>query len=590
MSAFLDTETGQGVDEIIVACLITMLDKTSAAAQAFQRARYWCHLHESINFELRLLSNRTSARQYNVLTVSEVTALITNDFGDGLPSKDIIVDSKDGGPKRILELHPLYMALQYSLLFLYGEDGFHEKIPYHRGHLYQQYFIDAYTAVEEQILQWNRNNQDTLRVDLYHNLNDALTRGDRNAEGLGKRIVLPRSFMGVVYVIEFQKRGLPHAHILLWLEEEWKCKTPSQVADIISAEIPSPTTDPEGYKVVTEFMLHGPYGKGVACTVEEKCSKKIQNLFIQKPCWTKMGTSLSTKGFKGSVSKRSKAIKYLFKYLNKGPDRTTFVIQENVQKTTHREPKKVDADDEIKNYLNCRYLAPYEANLLVLLNREDIKITMFTEWFELNKHDTTARELTYDEIPKGPRGFKELMTVNKKFYPTFKSACFAYGLLNDDNEWAYAISEAQVQLIIWDEASMTQKYAFEVLDKALYDIPRYKNAEKRNTIYGGVTFLLRAESPIEQIMKETFPDFTSRKSDGAYLKERTILTPRNDDADAINAYMFGKLPCLTMTYNSADEVCKASTDVLDQQHLYLAEFLNTLNFSGMPPHALNLKK
>ncbi|GJY86872.1 ATP-dependent DNA helicase PIF1-like protein, partial [Tanacetum coccineum] len=72
-----------------------------------------------------------------------------------------------------------------------------------------------------------------------------------------------------------------------------------------------------------------------------------------------------------------------------------------------------------------------------------------------------------------------------------------------------------------------------------------------------------AESPIEQIVKETFPDFTTSKSDGAYLKERAILTPRNDDADAINAYMFRKLPGPTMTYNSADEVCKASTDVLD---------------------------
>ncbi|GKB14949.1 helicase [Tanacetum coccineum] len=77
-----------------------------------------------------------------------------------------------------------------------------------------------------------------------------------------------------VYVIEFQKRGLPHAHILLWLEEEWKFKTPNQVDDIISMELPSPTTDPEGYKVVTEFMLHGPCGKGAACIVEGKGTEK----------------------------------------------------------------------------------------------------------------------------------------------------------------------------------------------------------------------------------------------------------------------------------------------------------------------------
>nr|GEZ40291.1 helicase [Tanacetum cinerariifolium] len=54
----------------------------------------------------------------------------------------------------------------------------------------------------------------------------------------------------VVYVIGFQKRGLPHAHILLWLEEHCKCKTPAEIDDMISTEFPSPTDDPEGYKDV----------------------------------------------------------------------------------------------------------------------------------------------------------------------------------------------------------------------------------------------------------------------------------------------------------------------------------------------------
>ncbi|GJV08193.1 ATP-dependent DNA helicase PIF1-like protein [Tanacetum coccineum] len=90
-------------------------------------------------------------------------------------------------------------------------------------------------------------------------------------------------------------------------------------------------------------------------------------------------------------------------------------------------------------------------------------------------------------------------------------------------------------------------------------------------------------------VEETYPDFTTRQSDDEYLKERAILTPRNNDADAINAYMFKKLEGESVTYNSADEIFKALTDTLNQQDLYPFELLNSLNFSGMPPHALCLK-
>ncbi|GJV04342.1 ATP-dependent DNA helicase PIF1-like protein [Tanacetum coccineum] len=104
-------------------------------------------------------------------------------------------------------------------------------------------------------------------------------------------------------------------------------------------------------------------------------------------------------------------------------------------------------------------------------------------------------------------------------------------------------------------------------------------------------FLIKSwNTPIEKIVSETYPDFTTRQTDDQYLKERAILTPRNDDGDAINKYMFNKLGGETVTYNSADEICKGSTDTLDQHNLYPIEFLNSLNFPGMPPHALCLKK
>ncbi|GKC50903.1 helicase [Tanacetum coccineum] len=153
-------------------------------------ARDWCHSHESVNFELRLLSERTSTRQYNAPTVSEVAALITNDFCDGLPSRDIVVDSKDGGLKRISELKTKcgYVSLKEYYAYVIQQRNCQGNTLLRGRRLYQQYLVDTYMNIKEQRLQWTRNNQDALQVDVYHNLNDAFTRGGTNMEGLGKWI------------------------------------------------------------------------------------------------------------------------------------------------------------------------------------------------------------------------------------------------------------------------------------------------------------------------------------------------------------------------------------------------------------------
>lgn len=189
MGAFKDKESAKVVDEKIVVGLIKMFDQSSSIAKAFRMARDWCDSQNSVKFELCLLSGRSTTRKYNGPTVPKIAALITNDFGNGIPTRDIIISSKDEGLKRISELHPEYKALQYPLLFPYGEDGFHKKIQYHNntgtrktkrdcvtmkeyyayviqqrnnqgttllrgGRLFQQYLVDAFTAVEEQRLKW----------------------------------------------------------------------------------------------------------------------------------------------------------------------------------------------------------------------------------------------------------------------------------------------------------------------------------------------------------------------------------------------------------------------------------------------------
>lgn len=47
-------------------------------------------------------------------------------------------------------------------------------------------------------------------------------------------------------------------------------------------------------------------------------------------------------------------------------------------------------------------------------------------------------------IVKGPRSFEEIRTVKGIVYPSFKDACYALGLLDDDKEYIEAIKEASL--------------------------------------------------------------------------------------------------------------------------------------------------
>ncbi|KAH7704740.1 hypothetical protein AAVH_28061 [Aphelenchoides avenae] len=60
-----------------------------------------------------------------------------------------------------------------------------------------------------------------------------------------------------VHVIEYQKRGLPHAHFLITLAEGHKLDTPERVDAVLSAEIPDELADPELYALVKKHMIHG---------------------------------------------------------------------------------------------------------------------------------------------------------------------------------------------------------------------------------------------------------------------------------------------------------------------------------------------
>ena len=270
--------------------------------------------------------------------------------------------------------------------------------------------------------------------------------------------------VGIIYTIEFQKRGLPHAHILLILAENDKPRTESDIDRIVSAEIPDEFTDLELFETVKRCMFHGPCGSKVTPNRWEslKCCKSSAQPGVctnNYPRVFQNETTLNDDGFPQyrrrddgrSVTVRGveldnrwivpynrfltkkydchinvevcnsvQAVKYLYKYVYKGSDRCVVQMGKDI--------------DEIRKYLDGRYISASEACWRLFkfrLHREQPSVmrlmyhlpnsqsvifeenetvadiiargaprTQFLAWFELNEHDPFARQFLYHDIPQ----------------------------------------------------------------------------------------------------------------------------------------------------------------------------------------------
>ena len=101
--------------------------------------------------------------------------------------------------------------------------------------------------------------------------------------------------LAILYSIEFQKRGLPHVHIILWIDKKNMVINAELIDSWISAEIPNPEDDPLGYVLVSEHMMHGPCSdknEKCPCMKKGKCSKFYPKDFMDETTFTDNGFTL----------------------------------------------------------------------------------------------------------------------------------------------------------------------------------------------------------------------------------------------------------------------------------------------------------
>ncbi|XP_009794570.2 uncharacterized protein [Nicotiana sylvestris] len=111
---------------------------------------------------------------------------------------------------------------------------------------------------------WPEIEEHLLVTDELQNRPDLISRVFRAKVEEMKIDILKRNIFGkvaaFVYTIEFQKHGLPHAHFLIILNNEYKLLTPEAYDKFVCAELPESDKNDYLYSLVTKHMMHGPCG------------------------------------------------------------------------------------------------------------------------------------------------------------------------------------------------------------------------------------------------------------------------------------------------------------------------------------------
>ena len=263
--------------------------------------------------------------------------------------------------------------------------------------------------------------------------------------------------LGWAYTIEFQKRGLPHAHILIILQNENKFRDAAAIDRVVCCELPDALSNPRLYDIVTRCMIHGPCGvlnPKSPCMENNKCTKRFPKSFQAETDPNINGYPLYKRSDREAVSINGKpvdnrwvvpfnptltlmfdchinvevcssvaCVKYLYKYIYKGYDCANLVVTADGS-VEH---------NEVNHFVDTRYVSSYEGMWRLLENimhdrshavtklqihlpnqqlvyfeegNEEEAVeqagqrnTNLTAYFQLNSEDAKACQYLYREIP-----------------------------------------------------------------------------------------------------------------------------------------------------------------------------------------------
>ncbi|XP_074270206.1 uncharacterized protein LOC141593151 [Silene latifolia] len=288
-------------------------------------ARFFQSLQEiDVQEDTRIVINknaRTDQRVYNAPTSDEVAVIWSEQSAsDEMSGPHITVTGKSDKSHRILHYYACYDPLQYPLLFPFEESGWHQGLKkFESGSTLAtiKSMITASTYIDaEQLLEDESHHKRELgEGEEAQKHPDIVARFYRAKLVVLKKLIMEKQICGEVatfiYIVEFQKGGLLHAHFLIILKTPYKINSLADFDKYVSAEIPAVES----------------------ATLRASVLKHI----MQGPC--------------GNMNPEC-ALKYLYKYVYKDHDKISFNV------TATDGPKVLD---EIEHFQSGRWVSPCEA-------------------------------------------------------------------------------------------------------------------------------------------------------------------------------------------------------------------------------------
>ncbi|XP_028786467.1 uncharacterized protein LOC114742362 [Neltuma alba] len=254
--------------------------------------------------------------------------------------------------------------------------------------------------------------------------------------------------------------------------------------NIISAAIPDRHSSPKLYELVKRYMVHGPCGRmnpKSPCMKDNKCRKYFSKKFVNETIIDEDGYPTYIRRYDGrTIEVRGHHLDNRFVVPYNLALLLNIEAHINIEKCNQSTAIKLSF--HLSNQQNVIY--SNTDDVAELLDKPKVCESMFLAWMKKNEEDDFAK--TRSEFPlhyvyqrskrlwkhrkkrfavgriihapsssgelyylpilltkvKGPSSFEDIGTVDGIIYPTFRYACFALGLLDNDNEYISAIKEA----------------------------------------------------------------------------------------------------------------------------------------------------